>query len=439
MIDDKLTIAKCGLGSALASAHLNSSTNIKKLQYGAHKTVKMHIGNKSITCPENIIDTFELKSSKKEKASSILDMVDIEGEKHVMETVTSWKYLGDIVQSNGKCDLNIKAKVAKGVAAIKQISQMLSDLCLGPYLYEAFTVLRASLFLSSLLANSEAWVGLTKKNVKDLEAVDTQLLRTIFSSDLSKHSRTPVELLYLETGTIPIRFVLMSRRLNFLWYLLNQDKRSLLSQFFHAQCDSPTRGDWVSSVKQDLKDLELDMDFDQIEACTKEAFKEKVKKNIKVAAFKMLTEIQQTHSKSRSMEYNELALQKYLCSENNYMTNKEKIFAFSARAHMLKLKGNFKEGKTDINCSFGCDNIEDQKHLYYCPELEDEIEEVVVAYEEIYGSDLDKVKRVTKRLMTRLQELTTSVNRQPMPCSATAETNMDDDNLVNVSVVDLDL
>ena len=111
-------------------------------------------------------------------------MVDVEGEKHVMETVTSWKYLGDIVQSNGKCDLNIKSKVAKGYAAIKQISQMLSDLCLGPYLYEAFTVLRASLFLSSLLANSEAWVGLTKKNIKDLEAVDTQLLRTIFSSDL---------------------------------------------------------------------------------------------------------------------------------------------------------------------------------------------------------------------------------------------------------------
>ena len=301
-------------------------------------------------------------------------------------------------------------------------------------------MLRASLFLSSLLANSEAWVGLTKKNIKDLEAVDVQLLRTIFSSDLSKHSRTSVELLYLETGTIPIRFILMSRRLNFLWYLLNQDKRSLLSQFFRAQCDSPTRGDWVSSVKKDLEDLELDMDFDQIEACTKEAFKEKVKKHIKVAAFKMLTNIQQTHSKSSCMEYKELALQKYLCSENNFMTNKEKKFAFTARAHMLKLKGNFKDGKTDIKCSFGCDNVEDQKHLYYCPALEDEVRgEEVMRYEEIYGDDLDKVKKVTQRLMTRFQELTTSVNRQPMPCSATAETNIDNDNLVNVSVVDLDL
>ena len=169
---------------------------------------------------------------------------------------------------------------------------MLSDLCLGPYLFEAFTVLRASLFLSSLLANSEAWVGLTKKNVTDLEAVDAQLLRTVFSSDLTKHSKTPIELLYLETGTIPIRFTLMSRRLNFLWYLLNLNEDSLLSQFFQAQCDSPTKGDWVSSVYQDLEDLGLKLNFDQIKTCSKEAFKDIVKKNIKIAAWKMLTNMQ---------------------------------------------------------------------------------------------------------------------------------------------------
>ena len=168
MIDNKLTIVRCGLGSALALAHLKSNTNIKKIQFGTHKTVKMRIGNQNITSPDNIIDTFKLKSSK-DKVTSILDMVDVESEKHVMETVTSWKYL-----SNGKCILNIKDKVGKGIGAVKQISQMLSDLCLGPYLYEAFTVLRSSLLLSTLLANSEAWVGLTKKNISDLEAVNVQ-------------------------------------------------------------------------------------------------------------------------------------------------------------------------------------------------------------------------------------------------------------------------
>ena len=143
MIDNKWTIARCGLGSALALAHLKSNTNIKKIQFGTHKTVKMGIGNQNITSPDNIIDTFKLKSSK-DNVTSILDMVDVESDKHVMETVTSWKYL-----SNGKCILNIKDKVGKGIGTVKQISQMLSDLCLGPYLYEAFTVPRSSLLLSS--------------------------------------------------------------------------------------------------------------------------------------------------------------------------------------------------------------------------------------------------------------------------------------------------
>ena len=443
MIDDQLIVAKCGLGSALASSHLNSSTNVKKLQFGAHKTVKMHIGNQNITCPENIIDTFEQKSSK-DKVTSILDMVDVESEKHVMETVTSWKYLGDIVQSNGKCNLNIQDKVGKGIGAVKQISQMLSDLCLGPYLYEAFTVLRSSLLLSTLLANSEAWVGLTKKNISDLEAVDMQMLRSVFSSDFTKHSRTPKELLYLETGTIPIRFTLMSRRLNFLWYLLNQNEDSMLSQFFHAQCESPTRGDWVSSVKQDLEDLELEITFEQIKACTKEAFKDMVKKHVKAAALTMLTKCQQTHSKSSGLKYNELKMQSYLTSEDNFMTNKEKIFAFTARSHMLELKANFKLGKTNIQCSLGCDNVEDQKHLFDCPELKDEEEndDEVLSYEGIYGNDLDKVRRVTQRLMERFKKFTTMVNRQTKPCSATTVNNIEDDNIVNrsdVSVVDLDL
>ena len=81
-------------------------------------------------------------------------MVDVEGEKHVMESVTSWTYLGDVIQSNGKNDLNIQSRVGKGLGTVKQISQMLSDLCLGPYYYEAFFVLRSSLLLSSLISNT---------------------------------------------------------------------------------------------------------------------------------------------------------------------------------------------------------------------------------------------------------------------------------------------
>ena len=62
-------------------------------------------------------------------------------------------------------------------------------------------------------------------------------------------------------------------------------------------------------------------------------------------------------------------------------------------------------------------------------------------YDNIYLSDQEDIRKVTKRLMKRFQKLTTIVNRQTKPCSATTETNINDDhdNIVNVSVVDLDL
>ena len=113
---------------------------------------------------------------------------------------------------------------------------------------------------------------------------------------------------------------------------------------------------------------------------------------------------------------------------------------------MLPLKGNFKEGKSDIKCSLGCDIVEDQKHIFDCPELKDDEEEdvhEVLSYEDIYGDDLEKIRRITQRLMERFQKLATTVNRPSKPCSATAENNIDDDtdivNHSNVSVVDLDL
>ena len=119
-------------------------------------------------------------------------------------------------------------------------------------------------------------------------------------------------------------------------------------------------------VKQDIEDLELDMTFDQIKQYSKEAFKDIVKKHVIAAAFKYLINLQKTHSKAKMMKYSELNLQQYLDSDFNPMTNKEKIFAFAARSHMLDLKCNFKLGKVDLKCSLGCDQDESQHQSDSC-------------------------------------------------------------------------
>ena len=69
---------------------------------------------------------------------------------------------------------------------------------------------------------------------------------------------TPKEMLYLELGCLPFREKIRLRRLNFLHYILNEDDKSLIHKFFQAQLKKSNKKDWVSQIKKDLKDLEMD-------------------------------------------------------------------------------------------------------------------------------------------------------------------------------------
>ena len=169
---------------------------------------------------------------------------------------------------------------------------MLDDLCLGDYHFEAANILRNSLLLSTLLSNSETWYNLTKKEISELESVDEMSLRNV----LSAHSKTPTETLYLESGNIPVRFILMSRRLNFLHYILNEDKDSLLRTFFTAQRESPVRGDWVMTVTKDMEELGINLTMEEIAGISKLRFKEIIKNKVETKALQYLTKLKKSHS-----------------------------------------------------------------------------------------------------------------------------------------------
>ena len=398
----------------------------------------MHAGADKKICPENLIDTWKLEGSN-DKVSSINDLVDKESHKHCMKTIDSWTYLGDVLESNGKNDKNIQNRVQRGAGAKKQVIQMLEELTLGDFYFEGAMLLRASLFLSSLISNSEAWVNLTKKNVTDLEKVDEQLLRKI----LSAHPKTPTELLYLELGAIPVRFILMSKRINYLWYLIHDKEGSLLKTFFEAQCDQPIKGDWVSTVKKDMADLNIQMSFEEIADIPKEAFKKLVKEKVHKSALEYLKQLQLTHSKSENLNFDDLNLQGYLKSGTSTMTIKEKLFCFAARSRMVDVKCNKLYGQIHLKCRLGCDAMETQNHLLNCDALSDSnIVKEIPKYSDLIGKDVHKMETISKilqakfKLLKELYELY-QVNGLPQSCSA-SNINVHVPNVPNVSVDDLD-
>ena len=305
-----------------------------------------------------------------------------------METMSSEKYLGDIISSDGKNTLNIQERKRRGMVAVSQIMEMMNDLCLGQYYFDAGNLLRNSLLLSTMVSNSEAWYDLTSKEITDLESVDELLLRKL----LSAHSKTPKETLYLETGNTPIRFILMARRLNFLHYILNEDENSLVRRFLQAQMEGSGRGDWINKVKSDLEELEMIMTLEDIKMLSKTGWKELVSRKVQNRAFNYLTDLKATHSKARNIQYQKLKLQSYLGSSVNNLTIQQKQFIFAARTRMLDVKVNFKTSEFDLSCRKCRNATESQEHLLSCEALLDG--NIVLNsphYEDILGVDREKI------------------------------------------------
>ena len=98
----------------------------------------------------------------------------------------------------------------------------------------------------------------------------------------------PKTLLYLESGHQTARFHIYRMMLNFLNYILDQESSTLISRFFIAQKDNPTKGDWVNCVRKLMIDMNINFTFEDISKMKKRTFINIVNKQVLKASFKYL-------------------------------------------------------------------------------------------------------------------------------------------------------
>ena len=249
----------------------------------------------------------------------------------MMKTSQSEKYLGDLISSS----LNNKSIIADrknaGIGFNAQIMSLLNDISLGSHYFEIAKILREAMLINGILFNADAWYDLKETDIECLEKVDESLLRKV----LKAHSKTAIESLYLELGCKPLRFHLKSKRINFLRYILNLDENDLLYRFFKTQLKFPVKGDWCNTVKDDLKDLDIDLTFDQIKEMKKIPFKKLVRKKANEAALKYLNNLKNTHSKLDNLTFNKLQIQPYLNTRTIYPPMAQQIFKWRTRMAMF--------------------------------------------------------------------------------------------------------
>ena len=247
----------------------------------------------------------------------------------------------------------------KGWGKVTQVMGILGEVALGAHRVEAGLILRSSILVSSLLWSAEAWSAVSDKELKRLEQVDTHFLRLLVGG----HSKCPTVFHHLETGTLKLRHILTIQRLLYLRHIVTLNDDETVKKVYEKQKAEANKGDWYKLIKKDFEFIGEDLDEDSVKMKTKNEYKKWVISKVKKAAFDAYIEEKNTLSKIRSLNYTKLETQLYLKDKMFDKEERKLLYAMRSRCHMSK--NNFKKmNRNDLKCSFGCDSIETQKHVF---------------------------------------------------------------------------
>ena len=301
MVDDLISISECGHKTAMMNSFINFKTNSKKLQFGENKCKKLHVGHvkEEFKCQDLLVETWKEVEVINDVTGDI-EIKDVFNGDAIMEQKSEEKYLGDVISVDGKNIKNIKSRIAKGTGIVRKILTVLDGIPFGKHYFEFGIILRNSLLLSSMLFNAEAWYNVSNSELDLLETIDVMMLRKL----LKTPKYTPKEMLFLELGCVPMRDLIKEKRLNFLYYILKEDPESLVHKFFQAQLKNMNKKDWVATVLEDLKELDLEnLSMVDISNMKKGSFRNLINEKIKIKAFERLQKIKLSHSKVENVEH----------------------------------------------------------------------------------------------------------------------------------------
>ena len=366
-IDDILTVSKCGEKSIKINAVIQAKVENMQLELGQNKCFQMHVGKLKNSCSKLSIHGNEMQRTQKEK------------------------YLGNILTSNAKLDENILARCNKSIGIINEIMGTLKEVSFGHYYFEIGLLFRNSKLINGMLCSVEALYGLNITHIEKLEKCDHDFFRHLFKSGAG----TPIESFYLSTNTLPIRHVIIGRRLMFLWTILQKSESDLVKKCLNAQLISPAKNDLATTFKNDLEKCGITLTMIEISKMKKSKFRKIVNSQIRELAKEHLVNLKMKHSKLENIS-DCYRMEKYLTSSCISTDEKQTLFKF--RTRMIEVKSNFKyQFSQDLKCYF-CLNEDTQSHVLSCREITKDIDISEVKYEHIFSDSLNKQEKVAKVL-----------------------------------------
>ena len=371
MMDDVLSVSKCGIKSIEMNATINAKIEGKKLRLNEEKCHKIHVANGKVKNP---------------KCETKLFAHDKE-----IKQVSELKYLGDVASDSLGFEVTIREREAKAIGIRSQIHSILKGVSLGHFYYQVAFILRESLFINGILTNIETYSPVREKDIKVLMKCDTDLVKSLFNVKSFTY-----ELLYFESGKLPIQFVIAQRRFMYLWQIVTRKRSDLIHKIYQLQQLKPTSGEWAVMMKREKEKYGVSLTDEEISNLSKQQFKQNVNEKVHQFAFSYLLSLGQTHSKSHniinSLKSKKLETQTYLLT--SLLTTSQRQLLFSLRTKSYDVKSNYKK-KYEHNMTCRSCNLpgsfEDERHLTQCPTINiDNPNELNI--EDIYSKLDDQVK-----------------------------------------------
>ena len=326
------------------------------------------------------------------------------GDLTIQET-TSYKYLGDIITSDGKFRETINSRKIKMQVTTILINSIAAAEVLNRMETRVLLDLHEKKSISGLINNSECW-NLNKGDEQELEKTEVQALKYMF--DLPVHIPT-VAIIY-SFGLLFTKQRVDQKILLYLHKILNrgedywQEKTLLTLKTLNLG--------WFKKIENLLTDYNLPENLNDIKRLSAGEWRYKVKfsiekrnkERIEEECYKTLNDIKTPKSKTKTIidKLKQANYKRQPETEFLKMTKKETKAIMTARYGMLECGINYK-GKLESECQ-SCGVTDDESHrLNRCARWEGNNlvgKEEQVDFQDVYSNNIDTLRKIMPHIQT---------------------------------------
>ena len=231
---------------------------------------------------------------------------------------------------------------------------IVQNITFGCHSIETLLLLYNSLFLSTVLYNSQSWSVLTNTEIHELKTCQMRLLKRIVKAPKA----APNAIVLLELGVLPLEFEIYSKKLMFLQHILKLNENDPVRKVYEEQMKYKRERNWTNEVWRIKKLMDVEVSDQYVSEISKTAWKNIVNKATRESAVRSLNS-ECLKLKKVTRQYTELKTKEYFFK----LPAEDARTAFAYRSGTLDIKCHKSYMYSDLRCRACGEDQEDTNHI----------------------------------------------------------------------------